>query len=76
MPSKLVDFGLDRLSADERLTLVQELWNSLEDDIRRAPLSKIEREELDRRLGSHRSDPDALTPWAKIKSRALARSSG
>lgn len=65
--------GIDKLSRDERLELVQEIWDSIavEDDT--IPLSQAQRQELDRRLAAHRANPNAAIDWEDVEAEASAR---
>jgi putative addiction module component (TIGR02574 family) len=65
--------GLDRLSVEDRIALAEELWESAEREIERAPLSDAQREELERRLADCEANPDAVIPWEQVKAEALAR---
>jgi len=67
------DLGIDRLSAEDRLALVQEIWDSLAADMERAPLTEAQRQEIDRRLAAHRANPQAAIPWEQVEAEALAR---
>lgn len=69
----LQTLGIDRLSRDERLELVQDIWDSIaveDDDI---PLSDSQRLELDRRLAVHQANPAAAIDWEQVEAEALAR---
>jgi putative addiction module component (TIGR02574 family) len=65
--------GLDRLSVEERIALAEELWESAEHEIERAPLTEAQRKELERRLADCEANPNAVIPWEQIKAEALAR---
>ncbi len=56
---------LSRLSAPERLALISQLWDSLDDE--EMPLSLAQREELDRRLADLEGDRDNLITWDAMK---------
>ncbi len=43
----------------------------IESSHQRFPLSKVQEEELDRRLVAHRAKPDDVVPWDVIKSELL-----
>jgi putative addiction module component (TIGR02574 family) len=47
---------IERLSPDERLELMEQLWESLRKDPSSVPLTDAQREELDRRLDDLESD--------------------
>ncbi len=73
MSPTLEELGIDRLSSEDRLVLAEAIWNSVAEEIERAPLSEGQRQELERRLADSIARPDAVTPWEVIKARALAR---
>jgi putative addiction module component (TIGR02574 family) len=56
---------LVRLTPPERLTLISQLWDSLEDD--QLPLTAAQRAELDRRLATLDQDRRKGITWAALK---------
>jgi putative addiction module component (TIGR02574 family) len=73
MSSTLRAYGLDRLSAAERFNVMQDLWDSLAEEVAKAPLTEAQKREVDRRLAAHRANPQAAIPWEQVESEALAR---
>lgn len=73
MPTTMKDLGIDQLNASDRLALVQEIWDSLADEIERLPLPEGLRQEIDRRLAAHKANPAAAIPWEHVEAEALAR---
>lgn len=71
--STLESLGLARLSFEEKLSLVQDLWDSLAADAAARPLNDALKAEIDRRLAAHEADPDAAIPWEQVEAEALAR---
>lgn len=58
--------NLDGLSPEERLQLIEELWDSLSEKPKDVPLTDAQREELDRRLDDlDRSGPEGI-PWEEV----------
>ena len=55
------------LPADERLQLVEAIWDSLREVPDAVPISDELREELDRRLSAYYADPSSARPWEEIK---------
>ena len=51
------------LSVDERLVLVEAIWEMIEAD--RGRLS--ERQELDRRMAAHEADPRGVVAWEEVQ---------
>jgi putative addiction module component (TIGR02574 family) len=62
------EFDFSHLTADERVELAEELWDSLAEIHEALPLTKPQEEELDRRLADYRVSNDPGTPWAKALS--------
>jgi putative addiction module component (TIGR02574 family) len=56
---------LVRLTPPERLALISQLWDSLEDD--HLPLTGSQRAELDRRLATLDQDRREGVTWAALK---------
>ena len=72
MPT-LEQLGIDRLTVAERLTLVQDILDSVVADQPPRPLSDAKRQELVRRLADHLANPSDVVPWEQVKAEALAR---
>jgi len=66
---------LFKLSAAERLELVEELWDSIaaERENELFPLSEARRAELDRRLRELDEHPERARPWEEVRERLWAR---
>ena len=72
MTPKIQEFGLDRLSAEDRLAVAEAIWDSVVREMEAAPLPESQRAELERRLADSVARPEAVTPWELIKAQALA----
>ncbi len=57
---------LSSLSVEEKLQLIEELWDSVADDPRALSLTDAQAEELDRRLEAYRQDGDPGRPWREV----------
>ena len=55
------------LPADERLQLVEAIWDSLIEVPEAVPITDDVREELDRRLAAYYDDPSSARPWREIR---------
>ena len=54
------------LNPEERLRMIEELWDSLSDQPGSVPLTDAQRQELDRRLDDlERLGPDGI-PWEEV----------
>ena len=73
MGQALHDLGIDGMSVDERITLVQEIWDSVAADAGLQPPSAAERAELERRIAEDDAAPGDVTAWQTIKAGALSR---
>lgn len=63
---------LESLTADERISLMARLWDSL-DPAAAAPVSGELAAELDAREAEADTDPDAGVPWATLRDELRAR---
>jgi putative addiction module component (TIGR02574 family) len=61
-----------KLPVDERLKLVESIWNSIAEFPDSLELTNAQRQELDRRLDAYEADPTAGIPWSDLKSQLLA----
>lgn len=68
MSPTLHDLGIDRLSRQERLRLIGEIWDSIS-PIDQLDIPESHREELDRRLAAADADPGAGRPWEEVRAR-------
>ena len=73
MSASLKALGIEKLSVEERIALVEDLWDSIAED---TPLTEPQRAELDRRLEDHQRDPGNVVPWEVIKASIAARLKG
>lgn len=55
------------LPTDQRLQLVEAIWDSLVEVPEAVPLGDDVREELDRRLAAYYDDPSSARPWREIR---------
>jgi len=57
------------LNVDERLTLLEYIWDSIVDHPEAVRLTEDQRRELDSRLESYHRDRDAGLTWETVKAR-------
>jgi putative addiction module component (TIGR02574 family) len=62
---QLTNDELARLSPGERLALIEQLWDSLDDE--QVQLTAAQQAELERRLGSLDRDRTQAVSWATLK---------
>jgi putative addiction module component (TIGR02574 family) len=57
-----------KLPVDERIALVEEIWDSIAEDNGCFELTEAQKEELDRRIQSSQRNPHSGRSWEVIKS--------
>jgi putative addiction module component (TIGR02574 family) len=60
------------LTIDERLALVEALWDSIAAESENLPLTEAQRQELERRLADDEANPDDGVSWDEVRAHALA----
>jgi putative addiction module component (TIGR02574 family) len=73
MNATVKSLGIDRLGLEERLKLVEEIWDLIgarDEDI---PLTNAQRVELEHRVAEDDARPADTVAWADVKASALAR---
>ena len=73
MSVSLRSLGIDRLSVEERLALVEDLWDSIAGESAAMSLTDVQRAELDRRLADHEANPNDVVPWEEVKASIATR---
>jgi putative addiction module component (TIGR02574 family) len=61
------------LSVTERVTLLDDIWDSLPDDAPHSPLSDARRNELERRLAAQQANPIPGDSWESVKREITGR---
>jgi putative addiction module component (TIGR02574 family) len=67
MAASVKSLGIDRLGVEERIALVEEIWDSIAADSAAIPLTAPQRDELDRRLADHVANPDDVVSWDDVQ---------
>ncbi len=73
MAATLQSLGIDRLSVDERIALVQQLWDSIAVEAERTPLTELQRHELERCADDDDANPADVVSREQVKAEALRR---
>jgi putative addiction module component (TIGR02574 family) len=68
MSLTLEQFGIDRLSPQQRFELMDLIWDSLPDDAPYTP-PDWHLSELERRIAVADANPDAVEPWEAVYAR-------
>jgi putative addiction module component (TIGR02574 family) len=57
----------------ERLQLIEDIWDRIASEAANVPVTREQREELDKRLLDFERDPTSGEKWDDVKSRILRR---
>jgi putative addiction module component (TIGR02574 family) len=69
MPLSLESLGIDRLSVRERLELIEQIWDSLPDQVNPDEIPPWHLDELARRRAEADASPQAGKPWREALTR-------
>ena len=70
--SPLAALDIDRLTVEQKLDLIGQLWDSIpEADL--PPLTEAQMRELERRIADADANPHLGRPWEEVKAPALGR---
>ena len=64
---------IDKLNVEERLELIESLWESLVVDSSNIPVTDAQKKMLDERLDEIDAGDDAGIPWENLKARIKKR---
>ena len=73
MTPTIHSLGIDRLSSDQRIQLVEEIWDSIPDDDLEPVLTEDQRVDLQRRIAGYEADPKNGSTWEEVKARLGAQ---
>ncbi|MEH2063055.1 MAG: addiction module protein [Nostoc sp.] len=65
----LLNVDISQLSVSERIQLAEDLWDSILTDTNAVTLSEEQKQELDRRLETHRQNLNQGSTWKEVKQR-------
>ena len=57
------------LSADQRLQLAEDLWDSVASEMNASPLPEAQRQVIEQRLAAYEADGQAGDTWDRVKRR-------
>jgi putative addiction module component (TIGR02574 family) len=61
------------LSVEERIRLVEAIWDSIAAEPGQPELTEAQKQELERRLAAHTASPEDVIRWEEVKAQAMAR---
>ncbi len=68
MSTTIQSLGIDRMSPQERLKLIEEIWDSL-GPTEQFEIPQSHREELDHRIAAADANPSDAEPWEVVRER-------
>jgi len=71
MSTVVQNLKIEDLTREQKLKLIEELWDSLIQEETPLPVPDWHLEELDRRLALYRDNPTAGSSWEEVKQRLL-----
>ena len=72
MTPTMKSLGIDRLTIDQRLALVEEIWGSIREE-GPPPLSDAMRQELERRWQDDQAHPEDVIRWEQVEREILQK---
>lgn len=69
MPVSMKSLGIDQLSVNDRMLLLDEIWDSIVEDPSAVPVTPEQRADLEARLEAVRDNPKAGATWEEVKAR-------
>jgi len=69
MSGAMKKLGIDRLDAEQRLSLLEEIWESLDDSS--VPLTDAQRAELEHRVADHQQSPQDVSSLDAVRRSVL-----
>jgi putative addiction module component (TIGR02574 family) len=71
MAPTMKELGIDQLSIDDRLALLEEIWESISATPEQLPVTDEQKQLLDRRVAELKANPENVLTWEQIKSHVL-----
>lgn len=65
--------ALLELSPDEKLDIIEALWESLSQSPELIPIHDWQKRELDRRQAEYEANPESLLTWEEVQANILAK---
>jgi putative addiction module component (TIGR02574 family) len=56
----------NKLPVDDRIRLVQDIWDGIAEEPATFKLSDAQKRELDRRIAAYEADPDNVLTWEEV----------
>jgi len=69
MAATMKSLGIDQMSLDDRMRLLEEIWDSIAVNPDAMPLTEAQQKDLQARLDAHKDNPKAGSTWEEVKTR-------
>jgi putative addiction module component (TIGR02574 family) len=69
MPATMKALGIDKLSLDDRMSLMEEIWDSIAANPVDVPVTEAQKQDLQARLAAYQDNPKAGSSWDDVKAR-------
>ena len=73
MSATLTALGIDKMSVEERIALVQEIWDTIADEKEVPGPREAQKIDLQRRVAELDANPSNVLTWEEIKTRVKGR---
>ncbi len=73
MSPVLTSLGIDQMSVDERMKLIDEIWASIAESSDVVALSNAQKQDLQRRLAPFKVDPKVESTWEEVQARVWGK---
>jgi len=73
MNASIKPLGIDRLPVEERLALVEQIWDSIAADSSAVPLTGTQHAQLQKRMEEDDAHPGDVMSWEQVKASTLSR---
>jgi putative addiction module component (TIGR02574 family) len=73
MSVSIKSLGIDRLAVEDRLDLVEQIWDSIAADSEAVPLTSPANGTRSTHRGSHEANPDDVVSWEQVKAAVAER---
>ena len=58
---------IKKLSVEERISIVEDIWDSIVESNEKYPLTEEQKKELEKRLKAYKKDPEGGKTWEEVK---------
>jgi putative addiction module component (TIGR02574 family) len=74
MPATMKALGIDKMSVDDQLLLLEEIWDTIAANPENVPITDAQKKDLHARLAAYQDNPKAGSSWEDVKARLRSKS--